>query len=145
MTPWVVNIVLAIVLVLLLLQRRTRRFSTVAAQGLGSPGATSVLAAYRVVEGPDSTSWEQGTLTRERSGDYLWTPGGEVTAQRLGVAHVTQARACGWWEGVWALGTDWVVLRCAGLDGTGGAAFEVAARRPDLERLPELARYAATR
>ena len=142
MTPWVVNLALIAVLIYLLFDRRTRRWPTVARQGLGFDDGTSVLAAFRVVEGDDAGPWAQGTLTRDRGGDYHWTVGGTVTAQRLGIPHVVDARTCGWWEGVWSLRSGWRVLRCAGADATGGASFELAASPDDLLQLPELARRA---
>jgi hypothetical protein len=145
MTPWVINLGLAAVLIYLLFDRRTRRWSVVARQGLGFDDGVSVLGGFRVAEGDHEDSWTQGTITRDRAGDYLWTPGGSVTAQRLGAVHVVDARVCSWWEGVWSLRSGWVVMRCAGIEGTGGAAFEIAAGPDDLGRLPELARHAAPR
>jgi hypothetical protein len=145
MTPWVINLGLAAVLIYLLFDRRTRRWPTVARQGLGFDDGISVLAAFRVAEGDHEDRWAQGTLTRDRGGDYHWTPGGTVTAQRLGAVHVVDARVSSWWEGVWSLHSGWVVLRCAGVEGTGGAAFEMAAGPDDLTRLPELARHATPR
>ena len=144
MTPWVINLGLAAVLIYLLFDRRTRRWPTVARQGLGFDDGVSVLAAFRVAEGAhEDDRWAQGTLTRDRGGDYHWTPGGTVTAQRLGSVHVVDARVCSWWEGVWSLHSGWIVLRCAGVEGTAWAAFEIAAGPGDLSRLPELARHAS--
>jgi hypothetical protein len=145
MTPWVINLGLAAVLIYLLFDRRSRRWPTVARQGLGFDDGTSVIGAFRVAEGEHEESWAQGTLTRDRGGDYFWTPGGTVTAQRLGPVHVVDARPCTWWEGVWSLRSGWILLRCAGVDGTGGAAFELAAGPEDLARMPELERHARPR
>lgn len=145
MNPWVLNLALAAVLVWLLMRRRTRRWPRIAAQGQGFEDATATLGGFRVVEGPAAASWSLGTITRDVEGDYHWTPGGSVTSQRLGHVRVTDARLCGWWEGVWSLGTDWVVLSCTGTEATAGAGFELAAGRAGLRDLPELSRYADVR
>jgi hypothetical protein len=138
MVPWLVNVLLIGVLVYLLLQRRKQRWPRIAAQGLAIEDAVSVLAALRTA-GVDGAmaSWSQGTLTRDESGDYLWTPGGSASAQRLGRLRVESVRLSGVWEGIWSLQLDWIVLRC-----TGEPAFDVAAGRDSLRRFPDLARFA---
>lgn len=145
MSPWVVNIALVAVLVWLLFDRRRARWPKIAAQGLGFDDGTSVIGAFRATVAGNPEPWVQGTLTRDPAGDYLWTQGGSPTPQRIGHLRVESARVSGWWEGIWSLQSDWVVLHCSGSAVTGGEPFDVATSRAALRSLPDLLRYADTR
>ena len=138
MVPWVVNLALASVLIYLLVRRRKQRWPVIAAQGLTLEDPVSVLAGLRVCDPVTGKAdkWQQGTLSRGE-GDFYWTPGGSVTAQRLGLLHVESVRLSGIAEGIWSLQIDWLVLRCGGAEGP----FDLAASREGLRQFTALARY----